>query len=184
MAGTRSSKQTVRNMLQSLAVIGIAAAVIYVFIPHDESADPVQTVDYKVELTIARRAAPYPVAAPVGLPDQDKWRATSKWYDGAKNNAWHLGFLDPENQYVAIEQSTAPSDKFVAEVSKSATKTDKSQKIAGATWTFWDGPKYDALVRQDQGSTTVVTGTAPYEQLVTMAGALESKKTPPPTPTG
>ncbi|MFF4184782.1 DUF4245 domain-containing protein [Streptomyces sp. NPDC001691] len=178
MAGTRSSKQTVRNMLQSLAVIGIAAAVIYVFIPHDESdAPPLKTVDYKVELTTVRRAAPYPVAAPVGLPDQDKWRATSVSYDGAKNNAWHLGFLDPQNQYVAIEQSTAPSDKFVAEVSRSATKTEKSQQIAGATWTYWDGPKYDALVRQDQGHTTVVMGTAPYEQLVAMAGALESKKT-------
>ncbi|MFE9402689.1 DUF4245 domain-containing protein [Streptomyces sp. NPDC006530] len=177
MAGTRSSKQTVRNMLQSLAVIGIAAAVIYVFIPHDESdAPPLKPVNYTVELSTVRRAAPYPVAAPVGLPDQHKWRATSVSYDGAKNNAWHLGFLDPQNQYVAIEQSTAPFEKYVAEVSKNATKTDKSQKIAGATWTYWDGPKYDALVRQDQGSTTVVTGTAPYEQLVTMAGSLESKK--------
>ncbi|MEV8525861.1 DUF4245 domain-containing protein [Streptomyces sp. NPDC052000] len=179
MAGTRSSKQTVRNMLQSLAVIGIAAAVIYVFIPHDDSGVPVKTVDYKVELTTVRRAAPYPVAAPVGLPDQDKWRATSVSYDGGKDNAWHLGFLDPQNQYVAIEQSTAPVEKFVAEVSRDAAKTEKSQRIAGATWTYWDGPKYDALVRQDKGSTTVVTGTAPYAQLVAMAGALESKKTLP-----
>ncbi|MFE9117238.1 DUF4245 domain-containing protein [Streptomyces sp. NPDC007172] len=178
MAGTRSSKQTVRNMLQSLAVIGIAAAVIYVFIPHDDSAvPPLKAVNYKVELSTVRRAAPYPVAAPVGLPNQDKWKATSVSYDGAKNNAWHLGFLDPQNQYIAVEQSTAPLDKFVAEVSRSATRTEKSQQIAGATWTYWDGPKYDALVRQDQGHTTVVTGTAPYEQLVTMAGALESKRT-------
>ncbi|MFG2717424.1 DUF4245 domain-containing protein [Streptomyces sp. NPDC048416] len=165
-------------MLQSLAVIGIAAAVIYVFIPHDDAdAPPLKAVNYTVELTTVRRAAPYPVAAPVGLPDQDKWKATSVSYDGPKDNAWHLGFLDPQNQYVAIEQSTAATDKFVTEVSKRAKKTEKSQRIAGATWTFWDGPKYDALVRQDQGSTTVVTGTAPYEQLVAMAGALESKKT-------
>ncbi|MET9360202.1 DUF4245 domain-containing protein [Streptomyces sp. NPDC006632] len=178
MAGTRSSKQTVRNMLQSLAVIGIAAAVIYVFIPHDESdAPPLKAVNYTVELTTVRRAAPYPVAAPVGLPDQDKWKATSVSYDGTKDNAWHLGFLDPEEQYIAVEQSTAPSEKFVTEVSKRAKRTEKTQQIAGATWTFWDGPKYDALVRQDKASTTVVTGTAPYEQLVVMAGALESKKT-------
>ena len=115
-------------MLQSLAVIGIAAAVIYVFIPHDESdAPPLKTVDYWVELTTVRRAAPYPVAAPVGLPDQDKWRATSVSYDGTKDNAWHLGFLDPQNQYVAVEQSTAPTEKFVTEVSR---RRDEDREVA------------------------------------------------------
>ncbi|MGP9018837.1 DUF4245 domain-containing protein [Streptomyces sp. BR1] len=177
MAGTRG-KQSVRNMLQSLAVIGIAVAVIYMFVPHDENKDPnVKAIDYRVELLTARRAAPYPVAAPVGLPDQDKWKATSVTFDGKDNNAWHLGFLDPDTQYVGIEQSSAPDrDKFVASVAKQAKKTDHTQQIAGATWRRWDGPKYNALVREDKGSTTVVTGTAPFAQLEKVAAALELKK--------
>ncbi|OAR24585.1 hypothetical protein A8W25_19585 [Streptomyces sp. ERV7] len=176
MAGTRG-KQSVRNMLQSLAVIGIAVAVIYMFVPHDGKKDPVKAVDYRVELLTVRRAAPYPVAAPVGLPDQDKWKATSVTYDGQADNAWHLGFLDPDKEYVAIEQSSAPDrDKFVKSVAKRAAKTDRTQEIAGATWRRWEGPKYDALVREDKGSTTVVTGTAGFAQLERMAAALELKK--------
>ena len=33
-------------MVLSMAVIGVLVAVIYVFIPHDEKADPTKRVDY------------------------------------------------------------------------------------------------------------------------------------------
>ena len=65
-ADKQRGTQTVRDMLISLAVILLAAWVIYLFIPHDEEADPVRPVSYRVELDSARRAAPYPVAAPLG----------------------------------------------------------------------------------------------------------------------
>ncbi|HET6358606.1 MAG TPA: DUF4245 domain-containing protein [Streptomyces sp.] len=174
MAGMRG-RQTVRDMVLSMAVIGAVVAVIYVFIPHDEKADPVKAVDYRVELLTARRAAPYPVAAPEGLAKE--WKPTSVSYRGADGNAWHLGFLDPDGEYVAVEQSTAPAGKYIPQVSQQATKTGRTQQIAGVTWQRWEGPKYDALVREDKGSTTVVTGTASYEQLAHFAAALESKKT-------
>lgn len=67
MAGSNGKQKTVRDMILSLGLIGIAAAVIYVFIPHDDSAPDIKTVDYRVELLTARRAASYPVAAPEGL---------------------------------------------------------------------------------------------------------------------
>ncbi|GAA3375014.1 DUF4245 domain-containing protein [Streptomyces sannanensis] len=173
MAGKRGNK-TVRNMILSLAAVAPVVAVVYMFTPHDGTADPLKAVDYRVELQTARRAAPYPVAAPVGLPDG--WKATSVSYDGAGGNAWHLGFLSPEGRYVAVEQSTAPAKKFISSVSQQATKTDETQQVKGVAWERWEGSKYDALVRQDKGSTTVVTGTAPYEQLAQMAAALESKQ--------
>ncbi|MCP3820721.1 DUF4245 domain-containing protein [Streptomyces sp. A3M-1-3] len=167
-------KQTVRDMMLSMAVIGIAVAVIYMFIPHDEDADPVRLVDYRVELLTARRAAPYPVAAPEGLAKD--WRPTSVSYERSNGDAWHLGFLDPDGQYVAVEQSTAPADKYIRKVSQNAAETEQTQQIGDETWQRWEGPKYDALVRKDQGATTVVTGTASYEQLAKMAAALETEK--------
>ncbi|MET7618345.1 DUF4245 domain-containing protein [Streptomyces sp. NPDC005408] len=173
MAGMRG-RQTVRDMVLSMAVIGAVVAVIYVFIPHDEKADPVKAVDYRVELLTARRAAPYPVAAPEGLAKE--WKPTSVSYKGTDDDAWHLGFLDPDGEYVAVEQSTAPAGKYIPKVSQQAAKTDRTQQIAGVTWQRWEGPKYDALVREDKGSTTVVTGTASYERLAQLAAALESKK--------
>ncbi|MCX4548503.1 DUF4245 domain-containing protein [Streptomyces sp. NBC_01387] len=171
MAGTRSNK-TVRGLVQSMAVIGAAAACIYVFVPHAGTSEPVKTVDYRVEQLTAQRAAPYPVQAPVGLPGG--WKATSVSYERQNGNAWHLGFLDPEGQYVAVEQSTGPAAEFVTAVSKDASKTSGTQQVGGETWQRWKGAKYDALVRHDKGSTTVVTGTASYEQLAKMAAALKS----------
>ncbi|MER7764418.1 DUF4245 domain-containing protein [Streptomyces sp. NPDC097619] len=173
-------KQTVLDMVRSLAVIGAIVALIYIFIPHDDEADPTRVVDYRVELITARRAAPYPVAAPAGLPAD--WRATSVSYQRKNSDAWHLGFLDPGNQYVAVEQSTDPGvDKFIRAVTQRAEATEATQRAGELTWERWEGPKYNALVRKDRGYTTVVTGTGSFEQLGTMAASLELKKGEEPT---
>lgn len=168
------SKQAVRDMFLSMAVIVAVAGVIYIANPHDENADPLKAVDYRVELTTAQRAAPYPVLAPQGLPKT--WKPTSVSYARQDGDAWHLGFLDPDREYVAVEQSTAAPEKYIAEVTHDAEATGESARVAGETWQRWAGPKYDALVRTDDGATTIVTGTAPYERLVEMAEALEPEK--------
>lgn len=161
-----------RDMILSLVVIAAVAGVVYIFIPHDDKADPLKTVDYRVELLTARRAAPYPVAAPSGLT-QD-WKPTSVTYDRQAGDSWHLGFLDPDGGYVAVEQSTSPAEKYVTAVSQKAKDTGRTQQVAGETWQRWEGPKYDALVRQDKGATTVVTGSASPERLAEMAASLKT----------
>ncbi|WP_212908422.1 DUF4245 domain-containing protein [Streptomyces sp. TS71-3] len=171
MAG-RQGKQKVRDMLLSLGVIALVAGVIYVFIPHDDSKSPVKRVDYSVELTTARRAAPYPVAAPEGLPTS--WKATSVRFQGDRFNSWHLGFLGPGGQYVAVEQSTQESAPFIASASQGARKTAATQRIGDHVWQRYQGGRYDALVRQDKSATTVVTGTAPFSELAKMAQALKT----------
>ncbi|NSC23661.1 DUF4245 domain-containing protein [Streptomyces albus subsp. chlorinus] len=181
-ADKKRGAQTARDMVISLAVIVLAAWVIYLFVPHDESKDPVKTVGYRVELASARRAAPYPVAAPRGLPDT--WRATSVRYtaDGPAGSVWHLGFITPDDEYAAVEQSDSKRpDRFVDDVTHGAGKTAKKQRIAGEEWTRWTGPKYDALVRTDKDGTsvTVVTGTAGFRKLGELAGALEIKRDEP-----
>lgn len=168
-----------RDMFLSMAAIGAVVAVIYVFIPHDEEADPIQAVDYRVELLTARRAAPYPVAAPADLGAG--WKPTSVSYEGPNAHAWHLGYLDPDGQYVAVEQSTKAAKKYATQVSQQAEDTGTTQQVAGEPWQRWKGAKYDALVRTEGRATTVVTGTAGYTRLGEMAAAL---RTAPPAATG
>ncbi|MEV5686002.1 DUF4245 domain-containing protein [Streptomyces sp. NPDC052164] len=168
---SKRGKQTVRDMFLSMMVITAVAGGIYVFIPHDDKADPIKAVDFRVELATARRAAPYPVAAPDGLAKD--WKSTSVSYERKAGDSWHLGFLDPDGRYVAVEQSTTPAKKYVPEVSRDARNTGRTEDVAGRAWEHWEGPKYDALVLQEKGSTTVVTGSAPKGRLVEMAAALK-----------
>ncbi|WP_326817683.1 MULTISPECIES: DUF4245 domain-containing protein [unclassified Streptomyces] len=169
---SKRGKQTVRDMFLSMAVISAVAGGVYIFVPHDDKANPVKAVDYRVELLTARRAAPYPVAAPAGLSKE--WKPTSVSYERQSGNGWHLGFLDPDGKYVAVEQSTSPAKKYVSEVSQDARNTGRTQQVAGETWQHWKGPKYDALVRHDEGATTVVTGSASTQRLAEMAAALKT----------
>lgn len=168
-------------MVLSLAVIGILVGAIYYFIPHDDSASAekgaVKSVDTRVEIITARRAAPYPVAAPEGLPST--WRTTSVSYkatsDG-KGGAWHLGMLDPEQQYAAVEQSDAPAKQYIKDVTLGAEKVAGQQAVGGKKWDRYQGDTYKALVNEESGVTTVVTGTAPYGRLAELAAALVAKK--------
>lgn len=169
---SKRGKQTVRDMILSMLVITAVAGVVYIFIPHDDKADPIKAVDYRVELATARRAAPYPVAAPAGLPDG--WKPTSVSYEGQNGAGWHLGFLDPDDKYVAVEQSTTPAKKYVPEVSQDAENTGRTRDVSGQAWEVWKGPKYDALVLHAEGVTTVVTGSAPADRLAEMAASLKT----------
>ncbi|MER6524720.1 DUF4245 domain-containing protein [Streptomyces sp. NPDC001508] len=172
MAGSNGKQKTVRDMILSLGLIGMAAAVIYVFIPHDDHAPDLKRVDYRVELLTAQRAASYPVAAPEGLPGS--WKATSVRFQGANSERWHLGFQDPEGQYVQIEQSTQQRAEFIDQASQGARATDVTEKIGGHTWKRYTGGRYDALVLEDTpGSTTVVAGTASFERLAKLAESLK-----------
>jgi hypothetical protein len=172
VAGSNGKQKSVRDMILSLGLIGIAAGVIYVFIPHDDHAPDIKRVDYRVELLTARRAASYPVAAPEGLPGT--WKATSVRFQGANADRWHLGFQIPDGQYVQVEQSTQKRAEFIDEASQGAKATKVTQKIGDRTWTRYTGGRYDALVLEDTpGSTTVVAGTASFGELAAMAGALK-----------
>lgn len=161
-------------MILSLALIGIAAAVVYLFVPHDDHAPDIKRVDYRVELLTARRAASYPVEAPAGLPDA--WKATSVRFQGENSDRWHLGFQAPGGQYVQVEQSAGKRSDVIDQASQGASATKRTQEIDGRTWTRYSGGRYDALVLEDTpGSTTVVAGTASFDQLTTVAAALKSK---------
>nr|WSX77072.1 DUF4245 domain-containing protein [Streptomyces sp. NBC_00899] len=176
VAADKRGNKTVRDLVLSLMVLSVVVAVIYIFVPHDSKADPVKPITYSVELGQARRDAPFKVAGPEGLSAQ--WRATSVTYDGADPHkvSWHLGFVDPEQQYVAIEQSNGPADPFIAEVTLGAHRDGSRTVTAGGqVWERWTGKRYTALVRKDQGATTIVLGTGPDSQLTQMAAALRER---------
>lgn len=180
----KRGRQTARDMVLSLLVILLGAGFVYLLVPHDDSLDPVRPISYDVELVTARRAAPYPVVAPAGLPDT--WRATSVSYKRQSDlgAVWHLGFMDPDDQYAAVEQSDGEPEKFVRGVTHGAEPADRTQTVGGEEWERYEGEKYDALVRRESGVTTVVTGTASFESLTRLAASLEAERAGGPEESG
>ncbi|HEY5833548.1 DUF4245 domain-containing protein [Streptomyces sp.] len=176
VAADKRGNKTVRDLALSLTVLGFVVFVIYLFIPHDSHADPVKVVPYSVELGQARRDAPYPVAGPEGLGAD--WRSTSVAYSSAdpQNVTWHVGFVDPQQEYVAVEQSNGPAEPFITRVTLDSHRDgDVEVEAGGRVWERYAGGRYTALVRKEQGVTTVVLGTAPDEQLRRMAAALRER---------
>ncbi|MDT6986706.1 DUF4245 domain-containing protein [Streptomyces lusitanus] len=167
-------QKTARDMVLSLALIVLAAGVVWLFIPHTDGEPEIKRVDYRVDLLTARRAASYPVAAPEGLPKT--WKPTSVRYRGAEGEAWHLGFRTPEGEYAAVEQSAGKRSTFIETTTQSAEETGATQRIDGGTWTRYEGDRYDALVLENTpGSTTVVTGTASFAEMTKLAEALRTE---------
>ncbi|MER6396600.1 DUF4245 domain-containing protein [Kitasatospora sp. NPDC001603] len=169
------SRQSVRDMVLSMLAVGLVVWVGYLFLPHDAGGDGVRTVEYKVAAASAKRAAPYPLLAPEGL--SDKWRATSVKYDpaslgGGRGNCWHLGFVTPAGQYAAVEQSDIAPGSLVGSLVADG-KPDGSSEVAGRVWERIQGGKSRALTFQSGGGTTVLTGTASYEELAELAQALK-----------
>ncbi|WP_234322694.1 DUF4245 domain-containing protein [Streptomyces sp. NRRL S-350] len=168
-------RQTVRDMVLSMLAVGFVVWIGYLFLPHDADSDPVHVVEYKVAAASAKRAAPYPLLSPDGL--SDKWRATSVSYRPAdqsngKGNVWHLGFVTPSGQYAAVEQSDAPRDSLLAD-KVAGGEPDGTSEVAGHAWDRVRGEKARALATQTGSGTTLLTGTASYEELAELAQALK-----------
>ncbi|WP_405019038.1 DUF4245 domain-containing protein [Kitasatospora sp. NBC_00070] len=163
-------RQTVRDMVLSMLAIGGVVFVGYLFIPHSEGSG-LKAVDYRSSAASAKRAAPYPVLAPEGL--SERWKATSVEYnqDKKRPKAWHLGFLTPGGQYAAVEQSVEPREQAVNTAVEGA-KPDGTATIGGQEWQRYQGKSYRALVVQSGSATTVVTGSAGWEELTEFAQSL------------
>lgn len=102
------------------------------------------------------------------------WRATSVTYDAVDPKAvsWHLGFVDPQDEYAAVEQSNTTSAAVFVDDRTHGAVRHGSRTVDGVSWARYQGTKYDALVREHDGVTTVVTGTAPMSRLAKLAAAL------------
>ena len=73
--------------------------------------------------------------------------------DGSgSGGAWHLGFMTPDTQYAAVEQSDeARPARFIERVTQGAQRTARTTRAGGDEWTRYEGRKYDALVREVAG---------------------------------
>ncbi|MPZ95653.1 MAG: DUF4245 family protein [Propionibacteriales bacterium] len=164
-------EQSYGDLLRSMALIVLLVLVIYGCsrLTETDQETPVTQVDYTSELAGAREAASYDVLAPEGLPDG--WRATS--VDAAHDGdvlAWHLGFLNPDDEYVGLEQTNGGLDEEIRDGFEGQQRVD-TLTVGGRRWDVYDGED-NVLVNVDGDVTTVVVSRAEVDVLRAFAAAL------------
>jgi hypothetical protein len=161
------------SMLLSLAVVVGVAIVLLLIVPRTNGV-----TQPPVDVTLGARAAAEQVtftpSIPVGLPEG--WRATSvrTTRSTADVITWHVGYQTPDQQYAAVEQGKdAPAAWAHQQINRAPA--DGTQQIAGQTWRRYTGGRVaqNSLVHTRGAVTTIVTGTAGYDDLALLAASLQ-----------
>ncbi len=160
MSGTGSSRgnPSMGDIFRSIAVLGGIILTLFVVgrIVTITPDQPTRAVDYREAVESSRTVAEFDLYAPRSLPEG--WRATSVRFE---ENAWHLGVVTDEDDYVGLEQ-VADSTKRAIERFGEGSRAVGESVIGGETWSLRTGPDDDlTYVRRDTRNTIVVTGTAP-----------------------
>lgn len=159
-------------MVLSLAVVLGIAFVLILLVPRVN-----QVTQPPVDVPLGARAAAAQVdftpSVPVGLPDG--WRATSvrTTRSTADVITWHAGFQTPDQQYAAFEQGKDAPQAWVTQQTNRAP-TVGTQEVAGQTWQRYAGGRanQNSLVHTNGAVTTIVTGTASFDDLAVLAESL------------
>lgn len=172
---------TAGDMVRSLLLILVPLVLITLFFSRTLDDYPVQEVDWQATLAQARDEAPYAVLAPVGLPDT--WRATQvTWVakgephlngDASTRNLWQLGFLDPSDIFISINQGDDQPQVFVEQITREGL-ADGQSMVGDHTWVRYVSPdeRTRSLVRTTPDVTVVVAGDTTYEALEAFASTL------------
>lgn len=162
-------RRGLRDLVLSLSVVGVVVAFLFVVVWRPPP-DPVRPVDPAPMLANAREQAGFPVLAPAGLSDE--WRATSARFEaGEKSSTWFLGYVTPQEQYIAVTQTDGDSEPFIAAQTLNG-KYEGVLTIDGDQWQEYVAGDQRSLVRTTPRSTTVVTGTVSYDELAEFVGRL------------
>lgn len=165
-------RETVGDMVRSLAAVLVLVGVVAAFNIAQQPDAVVREVGYPDAVAQARQQASYDVLAPQPLPAG--WRATSA-RTGRDGDAvtWHLGLVTGSGAYASVEQTDGGRVGFVERFAGGA-RSAGTVTVAGVPWRRFEGgePEDRALVRSTGGVTTVVAGSAAWDDLERLAGSL------------
>lgn len=168
-APPRRGRQTVADMLRSLAVVGVAVAALVLLLPRP--AEPLrQPVDVAGAVEVARTAG-LDVAVPA-VPED--WRPNDARYrerGPAEVPTFHVGYVTGSGEYAGLEVTDAATPQWLEATTARGTEVG-TQVVTGRTWSerLSEDGRRRSLVLDDGQRTTVVTGTATMDELVLLAG--------------
>jgi len=174
----RAARFSAANMLRSLLPLVVICLLIVAWTTWRQSGDErVQTVDPVSTIQLAVARAGYPVLAPAGLPDD--YLVTSARTDAGQAEAeddtvtLEIGYLTPSEEYAGFVVSDDPGAGPVVDLVGDGEEQGDVE-IGGQTWQqLTTGRGETAFVREIDGVTVAVTGSASDDELRTVAAAVE-----------
>lgn len=164
---------TALSMVWSLAAVLAIVVALLALVPRVNGVTQ-PPVDVPAAAPAAAQQLGFQPAVPRGLPDT--WVSTSVRTTNATAGVltWHAGYTF-DGRYAAVEQGRhVPQDWIRAQTNRG--RPDGTQQVDGVRWTriLRLDEVQNSLVRtRPDGVTTVVTGTASYDQLGVLAAALQ-----------
>jgi hypothetical protein len=160
------------SMVLSLAVVLAIVVVLVLMVPRVNGVTQ-PPVDVGLGARVAATKVEFTPSVPTGLPQG--WRATSvrTTRSTADVITWHAGYQSPSNQYAAVEQGQDAPRAWVAQQTNHG-QPDGTQQVAGQTWQRYSGGRnvQNSLVLTSGKVTTIVTGTASFDELAVLAASL------------
>ncbi len=108
MSSKRRGSETVRDMVISMAVLGLGVALLLLVTwrPDKPTYTPVSPVEVS---KVAQQDANFQLFLPV-VPNN--WRATTAWLEplSNSNDHWHMSYVIDESRYIGFEQTDGNRD--------------------------------------------------------------------------
>jgi len=170
----RRGFESATDMLRSMGVLALMVGMVLLLTwrPHNQAA--VKPVDLPAIAKGAESVAGFALVIP-NLPQT--WIATSARIspavDDVTKHVWHIGYVTPAEQYLAVEQSdTALAQKFLSSWTKDL-KPSPAVKIGALSWVAYRDAAgvahtYVAVLATTQ---LVITGSASEAELMTAVEA-------------
>lgn len=172
-------RQTVRDMVLSMVVVLVVVAVVMLLVWRPQP-DPVKVVDPAPYEMLAAGQASFPVTAPRGLSAD--WRPTSvRWEPTNKSQGMpvlHIGYVTPQGEYAQVTEFAFPSDAdpaasvLVREQAQNVVP-DTTRGVNGQVWLSGEADGTRMIARVTGGAIAVVSGTANWQELESLAGSLQ-----------
>lgn len=169
--------QTLTNLVLAL-VATLAVVLVTVLVVVRPDPPPRAPIDYRA--VAAEAGSDVPLAVP-DLPGE--WAANAAQYDGKPSDGvatWYVGFVTPQEQFVALRQGIDANPTWVAQQLGGRAATG-SATIDGDDWAVYDyrnakdaGNLAYGLALTRNGSSYVLFGTASDAEFEEIAHAVTS----------
>ena len=173
---SRYSLGSARNLVLSLLIVLGMVAVLILVVPRVNSVSG-PPVDIRATAADVSARTGWPIVTAVGLPEG--WTETSARYVRVTDGfmTWHAGYQTPDGTYVAVEQTLDPNRAWVEAQTNRAPRTG-TLEAGGRTWTKLerDTKVQNSLLDDPETTgdlTTLITGTASFEEMAELVTYLE-----------